>query len=76
MLTCKDNTDTKNHNMQQSTEGCWKWTAGLPRTSLEIRTVKIGAELLMVSVKLTAMNFKETSPKTTVVNLQKIRKNY
>lgn len=42
-----------------------------PRTILEIRTVKMGAELLIVSVKLTAIYFKETSPKTTVTNLQK-----
>ena len=43
----------------------------LPRTIFDMRTVKIGAELFIVSVKLTAMNFKETNPRTTVTNLQK-----
>lgn len=43
-----------------------------PRISLDMMTVKIGAELFTVSANDTATFFKLTRPKTTVVNLIKI----
>lgn len=41
----------------------------LPSKHLEINTVNNGAELFIVSVKLTATWFSATSPRTTVKNL-------
>lgn len=43
----------------------------LPNKHLEIKTVKSGAELFMVSVKLTATWLSATNPSTTVKNLEK-----
>lgn len=40
-----------------------------PRISLDIMTVKMGAELFTVSANDTATLFRLTSPNTTVVNL-------
>lgn len=40
-----------------------------PNISLDIMTVKMGAELFTVSANDTAMLFRLTSPNTTVVNL-------
>lgn len=44
-----------------------------PRISLDMMTVKIGAELFTVSANDTATFFKLTKPRTTVVNLEKKR---
>ena len=41
-----------------------------PRISLDMMTVKMGAELFTVSAKETATFFRLTSPSTTLVNLQ------
>lgn len=43
----------------------------VPNKHLDISTVKSGAELFIVSVKLTATWFNATNPKTTVRNLKK-----
>lgn len=40
-----------------------------PRISLDMMTVKMGAELFTVSAKDTATFFRLTKPRTTVVNL-------
>lgn len=40
-----------------------------PRISLDIMTVKMGAELFTVSAKETATFFRLTKPRTTVINL-------
>lgn len=40
-----------------------------PRMSLDMMTVKMGAELFTVSAKDTATFFRLTKPRTTVVNL-------
>lgn len=40
-----------------------------PRISLDIMTVKMGAELFTVSANDTATFFRLTKPRTTVVNL-------
>lgn len=42
-----------------------------PRISLDIMTVKMGAELFTVSANDTATFFRLTKPRTTVVNLTK-----
>lgn len=40
-----------------------------PRISLDMMTVKMGAELFTVSAKETATFFRLTKPRTTVMNL-------
>lgn len=47
-----------------------------PRISLDMMTVKMGAELFTVSAKDTATFFRLTKPKTTVVNLTDTDKDY
>ena len=46
-----------------------------PTTILDRMTVKAGAVLFTVSVKLTSMNLSATSPRKTVVNLETQTKN-
>ena len=43
-----------------------------PRISLDMMTVKMGAELFTVSAKDTATFFRLTKPRTTVMNLTEI----
>ena len=43
----------------------------IPSNTLDIATVKMGAELLIVSVKLTATQFNDINPRITVINLKK-----
>lgn len=45
-----------------------------PRISLDMMTVKMGAELFTVSAKDTATFFRLTKPRTTVVNLTNAHK--
>lgn len=45
-----------------------------PNISLDIMTVKMGAELFTVSANDTATLFRLTSPSTTVVNLRPKKK--
>jgi hypothetical protein len=52
-----------------SARDCPLMMSHVPTTSLDRMTVNAGAVLFTVSVKLTSMYFRATSPRKTVVNL-------